>query len=248
MQTFKWTFRPGLAASLATLILLPTLIGLGHWQVRRAEEKQTLFDAYQARSAASVLDLNIVQTVDIPLEGVQWRKARLQGRYENSLTLLLDNQVLNGTAGYHVFNAFDSGGAGPLVMVNRGWVAGGNYRHEVPQVPVNAGWQTLSGILTAYPSPPGIVLPQTVAPELVAPGIYRMQTLSRKEVETVLGKPVTDYVLRLSPDAATGFDRQWSEPGSGRERHLGYAFQWFSMAVALVIIYIGLNLRRREIE
>jgi surfeit locus 1 family protein len=30
------------------------------------------------------------------------------------------------------------------------------------------------------------------------------------------------------------------------ERHLAYAFQWAALAVALLVIFIALNLRRRD--
>jgi cytochrome oxidase assembly protein ShyY1 len=30
----------------------------------------------------------------------------------------------------------------------------------------------------------------------------------------------------------------------GPEKHLGYAVQWFGLAVALLIIYLGVNTRR----
>lgn len=32
------------------------------------------------------------------------------------------------------------------------------------------------------------------------------------------------------------------------EKHLGYAVQWFALAVALVIIYLGVNTRRIDDE
>jgi cytochrome oxidase assembly protein ShyY1 len=34
----------------------------------------------------------------------------------------------------------------------------------------------------------------------------------------------------------------------GPARHLGYAFQWFALAIAAVVIFIALNLRRRPTE
>jgi surfeit locus 1 family protein len=54
------------------------------------------------------------------------------------------------------------------------------------------------------------------------------------------------YELRLAAEAPSGFARQWPEPGSGHERHLGYAWQWFAMAATVAVLYLLLNLRREE--
>lgn len=243
MQTFKWSFRPGLAASLATLLILPVLVWLGIWQLHRADEKQALFDAYLARAAAAALNLD--EQADGLLEQLQWRKATVQGIYVNSPLLLLDNQVYNGEAGYHVFNLLDAGQGGKLIVVNRGWIAAGPYRDQVPDIPASTARVELSGVITAFPSVPGISMADKTAPELMKPGVYRVQRINQAMIEDLLGRQIQEYVLRLEPQSATGFTRVWPEPGSGRERHLGYAFQWFSMAVVLVVIYVSLNLKRR---
>lgn len=245
MQTVKWSFRPGLAASLATLFMLPVLVGLGLWQLQRADQKQAIFDAYQAKTASAELNLNSQEMATVSLDQIQWRKAVLQGRYHPGMTLLLDNQVYQGEAGYHVFNILDPGKNGRPIVVNRGWVAAGPYRNEVPATLDKAEQVDLSGRVVAFPSAPGISMGPELPPEVMAPGIYRMQTIDQLTVQNLLGKPVAEFVLRLGPESASGYTRDWPEPGSGRERHLGYAFQWFSMAVVLVILYISLNLKRR---
>lgn len=243
MQTDKWSFRPGLAASLATLLILPVLVWLGLWQLHRADEKQALFDAYQARTVAAAQNLDV--QADIPLEQLQWRKATVHGNYQNSPTLLLDNQVYNGEAGYHVFNLLDTGQGGKWIMVNRGWIAAGPYRDQPPQIPASIAKVELNGVATAFPSVPGISMVEKAEPELMQPGLYRVQRINQAMIENLLGRQIQEYVLRLEPQSESGFTRVWPEPGSGRERHLGYAFQWFSMAVALVVIYVSLNLKRR---
>ena len=42
-------FRPGLLPSLLVLALLPSLLGLGAWQLQRAEQKRELLAVHQAR-------------------------------------------------------------------------------------------------------------------------------------------------------------------------------------------------------
>ena len=47
----------------------------------------------------------------------------------------------------------------------------------------------------------------------------------------------------LDGDAPYGFVRDWTPPGSDETRHLGYAFQWFAMAVTVVIVTVVVTLR-----
>lgn len=247
MQTVKWSFTPQPAATLATVLALPLLLSLGFWQLDRAAEKQALFDDYNAKISGASVNLN--QAVSASLDSIQWRNATVRGRYADTGVFLLDNQVLNGTAGYHVYAPFETEDAKTRIMVNRGWVAAGDYRNEAPVAPMTEGLATLVGTVMSFPSPPGILLDGGDPPtEQLAPRVYRVQVLDQKSVQKLLGEDVSAYVLRLAPDSPTGFARVWPEPGSGRERHLGYAFQWFSLAAALVIIYISVNLKRRKVE
>jgi surfeit locus 1 family protein len=50
----------------------------------------------------------------------------------------------------------------------------------------------------------------------------------------------------LSPESEDGYVRQW-EPYTGSiERHIGYAIQWFLMALVLAFIGIRLALKQRK--
>ncbi|TXI27412.1 MAG: SURF1 family protein, partial [Aquipseudomonas alcaligenes] len=44
-------FRPGWWPSIAVALLLPLLLGLGFWQLSRAEEKRTLLADFAARDS-----------------------------------------------------------------------------------------------------------------------------------------------------------------------------------------------------
>ena len=52
------------------------------------------------------------------------------------------------------------------------------------------------------------------------------------------------HIIKLEPESEGGFNRDWREPGSGKEKNLGYAFQWFAMASALLIIFLAVNLKK----
>ena len=61
-----------------------------------------------------------------------------------------------------------------------------------------------------------------------------------------MGYPLQPAVVLLEPEAAEGYWRDWQPRfgGFGPERHQGYAVQWFSLAMALVILYLTTNIHR----
>jgi len=53
-------------------------------------------------------------------------------------------------------------------------------------------------------------------------------------------------VLLLDAAEPDGYLRDWRASDFGPERHLGYAFQWFALAVTLVILYLAWSFRKSE--
>ena len=82
--------------------------------------------------------------------------------------------------------------------------------------------------------------------ERLGEGIVRVQKLELSGIEEALGLELLPYVVRLNPESTAGFARSWKAPGSGEEKNLGYAFQWFAMATAIFVIYLVLNIKRAK--
>ncbi len=53
----------------------------------------------------------------------------------------------------------------------------------------------------------------------------------------------TDLVL-LDPAEPDGYVRNWAPPGFPPMRHIGYAVQWFALALTLLVIWVVTNLHR----
>jgi surfeit locus 1 family protein len=47
-------------------------------------------------------------------------------------------------------------------------------------------------------------------------------------------------------DVNDGLVRKWARPDSGSAKNWGYAFQWFAMALAVLIIYLVLSVKRER--
>lgn len=232
-----YAFRAGLVPTLATALLLPLLVALGIWQMGRAEQKQALLDLYQGRADAAPVVLDGGQA---DLAALRFRRAMVTGRFDDANQILLDNRIHRGRAGYEVITPLRIAGSGIGVLVNRGWVPLGASRAQLPEAPAPAGRVTLHGVLAAPPAQ-GLDVGRRVAPDAAWPALLSIDTVW---LEQRLGYRLLPYVVLLDPQESGGFVREWKLFDFGPERHWGYAFQWFALAAALVIIYITVNMRR----
>lgn len=111
-------FEPRWAPSLAALLGVLVLLGLGTWQLERLEWKETLIAEYLARRAAPPIALPDPIGDPVALDN---RRVRLVGRFLHDRELYLGARSYKDEVGFHVVTPFrlDDGRA---VMVDRGWV------------------------------------------------------------------------------------------------------------------------------
>jgi surfeit locus 1 family protein len=230
-------FAPRLFTTLLTLVLIAMLISLGRWQLRRADEKRVWFDSFAAGTATTrLIDLG---TPRLP----RYQHIEASGHYDQARQILIDNMVDGGRAGYFVITPFALADGG-WVLVNRGWVPLGASRTLRPAIPVTGDTRRLRGRCDNLPSP-GIQLgtKATLAPPYPVVAAFP----NHLELAQLLGESswtkAADLVL-LDPAEPDGYVRHWTAPGFPPMRHLGYAVQWFALALTLFVIYVVTNLRR----
>ncbi len=242
MRIASWEFTPSLWPTLAAVLALPSFISLGLWQLDRAEQKRTLHSEFVERQAKNVADLNKEDILRNDFKQMHWRKVSIEGVFSKNINILLDNQVESGVAGYFVYTPFKLKEQDLWVLVNRGWAPAGNRRDNPPDVSVA---EEILKIIGSVKLPPrmGIMLAENIIEQPLV-GMYRTQKLLLADIEELLGQKLLPYVVRMSPESPAGFVRRWKMPGSGEEKHLGYAFQWFAMATVIFIIYLILNIKR----
>ena len=230
-------FRPPWWATLATLALAAVFLSAGAWQLRRAGEKEALFTAFSAGTAAAFLQGPLP---DDAAARSRYRRIALRGRYDPAHQILLDARVLNGRSGYEVLTPMLSGGT--VVLVNRGWVPAPGRRADLPDVAVDAAEREVLGQIDLLPRAALRPVAAEAPPEAGWP--RRLLFPTAAEIGAALGRPVHDYQVLLDPDQDDGYRRQWRPQLMGPEQHLGYAVQWFALAAALGVIYVALNLKR----
>jgi surfeit locus 1 family protein len=237
IQVGNRTFEPRLFTTLLAIGFIAMLVSLGRWQLHRAEEKRVLFDSFAAASdAARPIDL---QSAQVP----RYSRVAAVGSYDATRQVLIDNMVEGERPGYFVITPFALQGGG-WVLVNRGWVPLGQSRAARPAIPVGGTSRTIRGRADNLPSP-GIKMgvPASLAPPYPVVAAYP----TRAEVAQLLQESnwasATDLIL-LDADQPDGYVRNWAPPGFPPLRHIGYAVQWFGLALALGVIYVVTNFRR----
>jgi len=244
-----YRFRPGWATTLATALLLPALIGLGFWQLDRAEQKTEIRDKYAARGRMGPVDVNRRQ---LDRDEMDFRQARVEGRYRADMSIYLDNKVLDGVPGYEILTPLEIArrktGEAQFILVNRGWIPWGESRQTLPPVDTPTGPLTLSGRLRAPARDYFTLADEATQSEGFKP---RWQNLDLERYERVTGLAVSPLVLELDPGEqnAGGFTRRWpAYDDAWIDRHKAYAVQWFALALTLVVLYVTLNLKKRHSE
>jgi surfeit locus 1 family protein len=232
-------FAPRAWATLLTAVALAAFVSLGWWQIGRAREKQALMDSFARGTQSSVELLSDISIDELP----RFQHLRAEGRYEPAHQVLLDNMPSQvGMPGYRVLTPFRREGSQRLLLVDRGWVPLGVSRDALPPVAVSAEYRAVSGRLDQLPVPGVRVGTATTPGDQRWPRV--MNFPRQADIEKELGAPVESRILLLDPAAPDGFERVWRPSvGFGPERHLGYAIQWFALALVAVVIFVALSLQ-----
>jgi surfeit locus 1 family protein len=225
--------------SLLVLLLLPLCLRLGVWQLAREQEKLALQQSWEQRQREIPVELRSLAT-----EGdLQYRQVWMEGRYDNEHVFLLDNRIHEGQVGFEVVQPFRTS-QGETVFVNRGWLAAGVSRQDLPTPPVLEEAVRVQGSVYV-PVGDALVLGQ-ISPGPEWPKL--IQTLDIAELARLSGIEANDslfgYSVRLAEATPGVLQRNWSVISTTPEKHRGYAVQWFAMAAALVLLYLYYSTRK----
>ena len=229
-----------IVALIAAAIGVAAAISLGNWQTRRGDAKQALQAQADAAERAAPLEITASRASIENVAAELPRRVRISGVFDSSGTILLDNRMLGGVAGYYVITPLVIGRGLPVVLIDRGWKA----RTEGQGIDVSlaqAGEVSIEGLAVVRPS---ALLELGGTPKLEVPGIW--QNLDYEAYERAAKRSVARFVVRQAnsvrgEQAASGLRREWPQPASGVEKHRGYAFQWYALAalIAVLATYFG---------
>jgi len=234
-------FRPPVWATLAAIAGIAATVALGFWQLGRADYKQALQDRIMDFAKQPPVSIG---AQEIDLDDVQLRRVEVRGRFDARYVVFLDNRVHKHQAGFHVVMPFKLAGSERYVLVNRGWVAAAGERARVPQVKTPERDVVIRGLAVA-PAERFIELSSKTAEG----NIWQNLVLARYKQATRLDvQPFVVQQTEGEPPLDDGLVREWPPVDLKRNTHLAYAVQWFALALAILIYYVVINVRRRKPE
>lgn len=230
--TFTCSWRMFLFTGCAVLLFAR----LGHWQIMRAHEKQHMLSLAQEEASR------------VPLAWQAGRKRpkayqslNLKGRYLPDV-LLLDNQHYEHQFGYDVLSPLRLSD-GSVVLVDRGWIQADPMRIQLPEVKVPGGIQSVRGY-AYYPSNKHWLLGQAF--EKKANNMMVVELIDTPMISKILHKSVYPFIIRLHPGTANAYVCEWPIVSMPPSRHVAYAIQWYAMALLVMALFIGLNVKKTK--
>ncbi len=220
----------------AGVLAFAAFVSLGNWQLDRAAEKETLAELFADDAPATSLD-DLAEP-----ELYQWAKSN--GRFLSDRQILVDNIVREARLGYFVITPFEVSRNAPLLLVNRGWVEKAAVDNQSVRLDVDRERSAVRGRIGNLPrvairGGDGFAGSDDSWPKKA---VYP----TPEEVARELDRDVEPFALLLDPADDRGFERNWAPVASGPETHYGYAFQWFAMAAAVLVIAAWQISKRRK--
>lgn len=216
-----------------TLLVFAGLIKLGLWQSSRAVEKEerlARIATYQTQQALSVEQLIELKNNESDLNDIP---VKLSGTFNQNKVFLLDNQTHNGRLGYRVLQFLDMGEQ--TVLVNLGWVQGYIERARLPEIKALSGEHDITGNVRIIDK--GILLTEQVFDNVEWP--LRIQQIELDKFSQLIEQKLLPFVVYLDKKETVGFEKNWRPIVMPPEKHRAYAFQWFSLAAAWLLLMIS---------
>lgn len=211
------------------------LLSLSLWQWQRADEKAR----WLQQQASATQKQDVWRDASMSREWQAGQRVRLSGRFDPACRLALDNQPARGQTGYQLHQLFRLDAGGPAVLVNLGWLP--TDRQQGPAVP-----QALSEheIVMGDLQKPARFFVAGESEKLN--DLWRVGRIDIREWEKRCQTVLLPWVVRLGPQAAFGYHRDWQPSASqqmGPDKHRAYAFQWLMLALTWCLCWWRLGVR-----
>ncbi|MDC1536235.1 SURF1 family protein [Candidatus Thioglobus sp.] len=213
------------------------LVSLGFWQLDRADEKRGIEASIKQANTGSV---ELIRKEE-GLQSKEYYEVRLQGKYLSDKQFIYDNQIVDQVSGYYVLTPYALEGQSKAILINRGFIPWNGRRDKLADIVIGQETREIKVQISKpikrmelKPSEVGIQFPVLIQ----SIDLQDMADRAKVDFSSVIGL--------LDASASNGFIRKW-EPYTGSiEKHIGYAVQWFLMALVLAIIGIRIAIKQRK--
>lgn len=240
MRIGSFTFSPRLWPSLITLALLPVLISLGFWQLSRTEEKRQILTQQQEKKQLPQLTIDAQERTQ---QEVEYRRLIVTGNYIPEYQVLIDNKVYQGQVGYYIVTPLKIVNSDKVILINRGWVKATHSRDVLPDIETPQGQVTLTGVAKYRPKDVASLGSGNRLGN-AWPALVRWIDIDKLAEDMRLN--LKSYLFLQDKLPEDQYKREWVFVNSPPEKNFSYAVQWFSLATALLLIYIFVNTKRSK--
>jgi surfeit locus 1 family protein len=214
---------------------------LGFWQLARMHEKEAMLAAVQ--HVVSARDARPLSIAADPARSIGYDWTAADGHFLTGPAVLLDNQARDEHAGIRAYRVFQSDASQvPPVLVELGWLPVPADR-RMPSIASVVGLRHVDGLLVPPPSAGlmrAVAMPQPDG-NLLTIGLDLPMLRRTLHLPTLAPR-----VLKLDPALRLGYARDLDIlPNTlPPARHLGYAVQWFGLALTVLITALVLTFRK----
>ena len=235
-------------AALVTICLIGLGVGLGIWQLHRAQYKENIAAALE--KLQNETPLNAADRI-WTLQEAEHHPMIAKGRYLPKKAIWLENRPhplgrdpkTGITVGFYLLMPLMLNNPDQtIIWVNRGWAPRSfNDITKVPEVTTPTGDVVIQG--TVFDNAGKSLQLAGEARNIASDGHLIQENLDLASIDQPSGHIQLPFVLRQDGGEDDGLQRLWAAPNLGVEKHLGYAFQWFALAAMSFIFWIVAGLR-----
>ena len=206
-----------------TIFSFIVLVGLGTWQVQRLQWKTALIQQITTRMAEKPITLADFKSP----EEDEYRQVTLTGTFDNSKTMEIIGRPFNGKPGIYVITPMQTEKG--VVLVNRGW-SKYEEKYSSPE-----GMQKVTGIIRKNQ------VRNFIGRHVTMDNVPEKNMWFYADLPQMYGHikaPNQNFYVELT-DNTTPNSYPYALPKEITlyNEHLSYAITWYSLAIALILIY-----------
>lgn len=210
---------------LLTAISVAIMCALGYWQLERMVQKQQRLASIAQKQGNGSMSLMAALSHDDPRD----INVQFNGVPNANRLIYLDNQIHNQRVGFDVVVPVNTN-AGWL-LVNYGWVPAPDFMRTLPSIELDNNLLAFEGVISVPGSNPLVTETNNDLSQFPA----LVQQLDFAALSEGLGIQLFPVVIQLTSENPA-FVRSYQPVVMSPEKHLGYAVQWFGLAIAAAAI------------
>ena len=217
----KNKFNPGKRITIFFVFFAFLFFSLGLWQIERGQAKTNLLDDFEKKILEKPSYIN--------QKSQKWDRVYVEGKWDSSKQILIDNVIRRGIAGYKVLTPLRMKETDQLILVDRGWIKQNTFRDQLPDIKLIQIDEVVSGILEIPEL--GLVL----SDDLVSKEWPKIsQTKNLGVIKNEYDENIFPMILLADPTLKNSLEYIKITPTNMTPiKHYGYSAQWFLMFLVL---------------